>query len=107
MVEQAQFTHVKDKQHETVDSDVRVKIGADHHLGITGKQAIKVGGSHPCTSPEQSANSSMSHSEQVSMGYYLKALNVVIEASVGVTLKCGGKCVGRSGGCDHSAARWW
>jgi type VI secretion system secreted protein VgrG len=94
VVEQAQFIHVKDKQHETVDSDYRVKIGADHHLDITGKQAIKVGGSHSLHVTGAVAEQfDQSHSEQVSMGYYLKALNVVIESSVGVTLKCGGNYV--------------
>ena len=71
-----------------------IKIGADHHLDITGKQAIKVGGSHSLhVTGAVTEQFDQAHSEQVSMGYYLKALNVVIEASVGVTLKCGGNYV--------------
>jgi type VI secretion system secreted protein VgrG len=94
VVEQAQYTHVKDKQHETLDADVMIKMGADHHLDITGKQAIKVGGSHSLhVTGAVTEQFDQAHSEQVSMGYYLKALNVVIESSVGVTLKCGGNYV--------------
>jgi type VI secretion system secreted protein VgrG len=94
VVEQASYIHVKDKQHETVDNDCMLKIGADHHLDITGKQAIKVGGSHSLHVTGAVAEQfDQSHSEQVSMGYYLKAMNVVIESSVGVTLKCGGNYI--------------
>ena len=94
VVEQAQYIHVKDKQHETVDSDMRVKIGADHHLDITGKQAIKVGGSQSLHVTGAVAEQfDQSHSEQVSMAYYLKAMNVVVEADMGVTLKCGGNYI--------------
>jgi type VI secretion system secreted protein VgrG len=94
VVEQANFIHVKDKQHETVDSDSRVKVGADHHLDITGKQAIQVGGSHSLHVGGAVAEQfDQGHSEKVTLGYYLKALNVVIESSVGVTLKCGGNYV--------------
>jgi type VI secretion system secreted protein VgrG len=94
VVEQAQYIHVKDKQHETVDSDVMVKIGSDHHLKVTGKQAIEIGGSQSLKVTGAVAEQfGMSHSEQVSMGYYLKAMNVVIEADMGVTLKCGGNYI--------------
>ena len=94
VVDQAKYTHVKDKQHETVDSDVMVKIGADHHLNVTGKQAIQVGGSHSFhVSGAVAEQFDQAHSEQVSMGYYLQALNVVIESSVGITLSCGGNYI--------------
>ena len=108
VVEQASYAHVKDKQHETVDSDMRVKIGADHHLDITGKQAIKVGGSHSLhVTGAVTEQFDQGHSEQVSMGYYLKALNVVIESSVGVTLQCGGNYVTVDPVGVTIMATWW
>jgi type VI secretion system secreted protein VgrG len=90
VVEQDQYSHVKNKQHAIVDSDVMVKIGGDHHLQIAGKQAIKVSGSHSLHVSGGVAEAfDASHSEQVGMDYYLKAKNIVLEADLGITLKCG------------------
>jgi type VI secretion system secreted protein VgrG len=94
VVEEDQLTHIKNKRHETIDSDATIKIGGDHHLKITGKQAIKIGGS--CSLQVNGPVAEVfdqSHSEKVSLAYYLKAMSVVIESDRGMTFKCGGNSV--------------
>ncbi len=66
------------------------KIGRDHHLEIDGKEAIQITGSHSMSVQgdvieEFKAN----HSSQVTQNLYLKGMQVVIEADLGLTLKVG------------------
>jgi len=94
VVEQDHYEHVKNKHHEKVDSDHIIEVGGDLHLKVAGMQAIKVSGSHSFEVSGAVAESfSQSHSEQVSMGYFLKAANVVIQADRGISLVCGGNSV--------------
>ena len=94
VVERDEYQHVKNKQHEIVDSDVMLKIGGDRHIRIQGSEAINIQGSQSLHVTGAVAEAfDQSHSEQVSMGYYLKAMNVVIEADLGITLKCGGNYI--------------
>jgi type VI secretion system secreted protein VgrG len=66
------------------------EITRDHHLKITGKQAIEITGSHSlAVTGDVIEEFKMNHSEQVTMNYYLKGMNVVIEGMVGITLKVG------------------
>ena len=95
IVEQDHFEHVKNDHHETVDRDYVQKLGRDHHLKIDGKQAISVAGSQSLkVTGDVAEQFSGNHSEQVSQALYLKAgMTIVLEAPMGITLKCGGNSV--------------
>ncbi|MBC7927679.1 MAG: type VI secretion system tip protein VgrG [Bryobacteraceae bacterium] len=70
------------------------KIGRDHHLEIKGKEAIKITGVHSMTVQGDVVEEFKSnHSEQVTSDYYLKGMNVVLEASTGLTIKVGGNFI--------------
>jgi type VI secretion system secreted protein VgrG len=93
---------VKRDKVEEVDRDEQVvvkrdlveAIQRDHHLEITGKQAIKVTGSHSLNVQQDVIEEfKMNHSEQVTMNYYLKGMNVVIEGMTGLTIKVGGNFI--------------
>jgi type VI secretion system secreted protein VgrG len=66
------------------------RIGRDHHLAIGGKQAISIQGSHSLSvAGDVVEQFTGNHSSQVSQNLYLKAMQIVIEAMVGLTLKVG------------------
>ncbi len=66
------------------------KIGRDHHLTISGKEAISITGSHSlAVTGDVIEQFSGNHSSQVTQNLYLKAMQVVIEAAVGLTIKAG------------------
>ena len=70
------------------------KIGRDHHMEVAGKAALKIGGSSSVAITgdvieEYKAN----HSSQVTQNLYLKAMQVVIEATTGITFKVGGNFI--------------
>jgi type VI secretion system secreted protein VgrG len=65
-------------------------IGRDHHLTISGKEAIAITGSHSLkVTGDVIEQFSGNHSSQVTQNLYLKAMQVVIEASIGLTIKAG------------------
>ncbi|HUI53522.1 MAG TPA: type VI secretion system tip protein VgrG [Bryobacteraceae bacterium] len=80
--------------HVEVARDMVQKFGRDHHLEIDGKAAVKITGSHSLAVNgdviEQFAGN---HSSQVTQNLYLKAMQVVIEGSTGLTLKVGGNFI--------------
>jgi type VI secretion system secreted protein VgrG len=66
------------------------KIGRDHHLTISGKEAIAITGSHSLSvTGDVIEQFSANHSSLVTQNLYLKAMQVVIEAAVGLTIKAG------------------
>ena len=70
------------------------KIGRDHHLTISGKEAISITGSHSlAVTGDVIEQFSGNHSSQVTQNLYLKAMQVVIEASTGLTLSVGGNFI--------------
>jgi type VI secretion system secreted protein VgrG len=94
VVEQNHFEHIKNGRNITIDKDLSEKIGSDHHKEVTGKEAVKVGGTLSLKVDGNVAESfGQGHSEQVSMAYSLKAMNIVLESDVGITLKCGSNSV--------------
>jgi type VI secretion system secreted protein VgrG len=88
---------VRDKLEQTGrDSHLDLKrdhieqIGRDHHLTISGKEAIAITGSHSLkVTGDVIEQFSGNHSSQVTQNLYLKAMQVVIEADVGLTIKAG------------------
>ncbi|HKE23592.1 MAG TPA: type VI secretion system tip protein TssI/VgrG [Bryobacteraceae bacterium] len=74
--------------------DFITKVGRDHHLEIDGKEAIKITGSQSlAVSGDVIEQFQGNHSSQITQNLYLKAMQVVIEASTGLTLKVGGNFV--------------
>ncbi|HLY16855.1 MAG TPA: type VI secretion system tip protein VgrG [Bryobacteraceae bacterium] len=66
------------------------KIGRDHHLTISGKEAISITGSHSLSvTGDVIEQFSGNHSSQVTQNLYIKGMQVVIEAMVGLTIKVG------------------
>ena len=80
--------------HVEVGRDMIQKVGRDHHLEIKGKAALKITGSHSlAVNGDVIEQFSGNHSSQVTQNLYLKAMQVVIEASTGLTLKMGGNFI--------------
>ncbi len=81
-------------EHNLVKRDRVEEIQRDHHLKITGKEAIEVTGSHSfAVTGDVIEEFKQNHSEQVTMNYYLKGMQVVIEGMTGITLKVGGSFI--------------
>jgi type VI secretion system secreted protein VgrG len=90
IVKQDKFEHVENSRHEIVDNDHREHIKNDRNVKVGGKEAISIGASHSLTvSGNVIEVFKQDHCEQTTGNYYLKALGVVIEATTGITLKCG------------------
>ena len=86
--------------HGQKDLDIRIEndrkewIGRDHHVTIVGKAAVKVTGSNSlAVTGDVMEQFGGNHSSEVTQDLYLKATQVVIEASVGLTLKVGGNFI--------------
>jgi type VI secretion system secreted protein VgrG len=80
--------------HTQVVRDEVAKIGRDHHVEIDGKEAIKITGSHSMSvTGDVIEQFTGNHSSQVTQNLYLKGMQVVIEADIGLTLKVGGNFV--------------
>ncbi|HEV8542167.1 MAG TPA: type VI secretion system tip protein TssI/VgrG [Verrucomicrobiae bacterium] len=89
-----QFDHIKNNRNEIVDADHMEKIGKDRHLKVTGKEAKAVDESLSLTVKGDVIEVfKANHSEQTTGDYYLKAANIVIEASSNITLKVGGSTI--------------
>jgi len=80
--------------HVEVVRDAIGKIGRDLHLEIAGKAATKITGSNSlAVTGDVIEEFKGNHSSQVTQNLYLKAMQVVIEASMGLTLKVGGNFI--------------
>jgi type VI secretion system secreted protein VgrG len=80
--------------HQTIANDHVEEIGRDHHLKVKGKEAIEVADSHSLTVKGDCIEVfKANHSEETTSNYYLKAMQLVIEGTTGITLKCGGNSV--------------
>ncbi len=81
-------------EHVVIKRDLVEEITRDHHLAVTGKEAIQITGSHSLSvQGDVIEEFKMNHSEQVTMNYYLKGMNVVIEGMTGLTIKVGGSFI--------------
>ena len=94
VVKRDKLEEVDRDKSEVIQRDHLEQIQRDHHLKIQGKEAIQIGGSLSVSvSGDVNEQFSGSHSEQVSQGYYVKGMNVVLEAMTGLTLKVGGNFI--------------
>ena len=85
---------IKRDTHIEVERDRIEKIGRDHHLEIAGKAAVKIGGSNSLSvTGDVIEQFNGNHSSQVTQNLYLKAMQIVIEATTGITLKVGGNFI--------------
>ena len=76
--------------HHTIKRDQIEQIGRDHNLTISGKDAVQISGSQSLSvQGDVTEQFQGNHSEQVTQNYYLSAMQVVIEASLGLTIKAG------------------
>lgn len=90
IVKNMQIEHIQVDRHETIDRDHQEHVKRDRHTIIDGKEAKSVGGSLSLKVGGDVAEQFQSnHSEQVSEDYYLKADNIVIEATTNLTIKVG------------------
>jgi type VI secretion system secreted protein VgrG len=90
IVKRDKLEEVDRDKSELVQRDHFEQIQRDHHLKIQGKEAIQIGGSLAVSvTGDVNEQFSGSHSEQVSQSYYVKGMNVVIEAITGLTIKVG------------------
>ena len=93
---------VKRDQKELVERDEQVvikrdlveEIGRDHHLKIKGKEAIEITGAQSvAVKGNVTEEISGNHSESTTGNIYVKGMQVVVEASTGLTLKVGGNFI--------------
>jgi type VI secretion system secreted protein VgrG len=94
IVKRDKFEHIERDSHVDIKRDSIAKIGRDHHLEIAGKEAIKVTGSlSMAVQGDVIEQFKANHSCEVTQNIYLKGMQVVIEASTGITLKVGGNFI--------------
>ncbi len=81
---------IGEDRHLIVTRDKLEQVQRDSHVTIDGKAAIKITGSNSlAVTGDVIEQFSGNHSSQVTQNLYLKAMQVVIEAEVGLTLKVG------------------
>ncbi|MEJ2691656.1 MAG: type VI secretion system tip protein VgrG [Candidatus Thiodiazotropha sp.] len=91
VVKRDKFERVENNSHRRIDVDYLDHIKNDHNLTVGGEQAISVGASQSFTVGGDVIEVYKSnHTEKTASDYYLKAKGIVIEATTGITLKCGG-----------------
>ena len=94
IVARDRLEHIKRDTHIEVARDRIEKIGRDHHLEIAGKAAVKISGSNSLSvTGDVIEQFTGNHSSQVSQNLYLKAMQIVIEATTGITFKVGGNFI--------------
>ncbi len=81
---------VQRDSHLNVKRDQIQKIGRDQHLEVSGKSAVKITGSSSLSvSGDVIEEFKANHTSKVTQDLYLKAMQIVIEAGMGITLKVG------------------
>lgn len=94
MVQRDKLEKIAKDSHTQVGGNEIRKITGDHNLEIDGKEAIKITGSHSMSvTGDVIEQFQGNHSSQVTQNLYLKGMQVVIEAEVGLTIKVGGNFV--------------
>jgi len=91
VVENEKFEQVKSHRNEFVEQNHLEEIGGDRNLKVKGKEAKEVGKSLSLTVKGDVIEVfNGEHSEQTTKDYYIKAKNIVIEATQNITLTVGG-----------------
>jgi len=107
IIKNDQIEHITNNREETVEADHKEKIGKDRHLKIAGKEAKAVDGSQSLTvAGDVIEVFKAEHSEQTTGNYFLKAANIVIEATTNITIKVGSSSIAiESSGITMSATK--
>ncbi len=85
---------IDNDHHEKIGRHRHVEVAKDDHLKITGKQAVEIAESQSLTIKGDVIHVfKKSHSQETTKDYYLKAKQIVIESTTGITLVCGGSSV--------------
>jgi type VI secretion system secreted protein VgrG len=85
-----QMEKVDRDKHADIARDHIEKLGRDHHLAVEGKEAIKITGSHTLqVTGDVIEVFQANQSTEVTQNLYIKGMQVVIEALVGLTIKQG------------------
>ena len=104
-VENDKFEEVKNDRHEVVTNEHFEEIGADRNLMVRGHEAKEVMMTTSLTSHQDIEEEfMMNHKETVTMGYTLKALNITIEATASIEIKCGGSKISLNPGMVEISA---
>ena len=94
IIKRDQFKKIERDEHRIVKQDLMLHVKRDHHIKVDGKGATGIGGSFSLTVGGDVAESfGGKHSMEVADKSTIKASEVVITASSGVTLVCGGSFV--------------
>jgi type VI secretion system secreted protein VgrG len=94
IVTRDKMEQVQRDSHTDITRDRIEKIGRDHHVTISGKAAVSITGSNSlAVTGDVIEQFSGNHSSQVTQNLYLKAMQVVIEAEMGLTLSVGGNFI--------------
>ncbi len=94
IVTRDKMEQVQRDSHIDITRDRIEKIGRDHHVTIAGKAAVSITGSNSlAVTGDVIEQFSGNHSSQVTQNLYLQAMQVVIEAQVGLSLVVGGSFV--------------
>jgi type VI secretion system secreted protein VgrG len=90
IIKNDQVEQVGNDRQEKIKRDHVEEIGRDHHLAVKGKEAIKVTGSHSETVEDDVIEVfKKNQSTQVTKDLYIKAENIVIEATKNITINVG------------------
>jgi type VI secretion system secreted protein VgrG len=94
IVTRDEMEQVKRDSHTEITRDRIETVGRDNHVTINGKAAMKIAGSYSlAVTGDVIEQFTGNHSSQVTQNLYLKAMQVVIEATTGMTLKVGGNFI--------------
>jgi type VI secretion system secreted protein VgrG len=94
IIQTDQLESVGNDRHTTITRHDHTKINGDLHRTVEGKEAIKVVGSRSLTVISDVIEVFQANqSTQVTGNLYVKAAQTVIEATGGLTIKCGGSSV--------------
>jgi type VI secretion system secreted protein VgrG len=81
-------------QHSTVQRDLVEQISRDHHQTISGKEAIAITGSQSVSvTGDVIEQFSGNQSTQVTGSVYIKGMQIVVEATSGLTINVGGNFI--------------
>ena len=84
------YEKIGEAEHSHVVGNRLEKIEGNHNLKITGDQGIKIGGNHSLDVTGNVTESvTGNQSTSVTQNVYIKGMQVVIEAEVGLTIKMG------------------
>jgi len=88
------FEHVENNRNELIDADHYEEIGKDRHLKVGGQEAIEIAKARSMKVGKDLVEKvGGNNSREVTGDLYLKGMNVVIEAQMGLTIKVGGNYV--------------